>query len=146
MTKKQIDMLDLLKSASNHYRFLLAIICSNSFASYFQLIKESRSQNVLPVREERDMYDEYKRKFYSKKHVKRLGDAEDVKQVEVEADGDVKQVEIEDDGDVKQVEVEADGDAEDVKQIEDIEVDADDLEAEVEGDEFDDIALAKGVS
>jgi len=106
MTTQQTLVFDLLKSASNHYRFLLAIICSNSFTCYFQMIKENQKQNVLPVHKQRHLYDDYKRKMFSNiaKDVKRLGD---------------------------------------VKQIEDAEVEANDLEGEVEGDEFDDIGSSK---
>jgi hypothetical protein len=149
MTQQQTIVFGLLKLASNHYRFLLAVICSNSFKSYFELIKIHHVQNVLPVPEQKHLYDDYKRDFYSVKDVKWLTNAEDVKRVEVaEKDAeDVKRVEVaeEDAEDVKRVEV-AEEDAEDVKQIEDVEVEGDDVEAEVEGDDFDDIDLSKVVS
>jgi hypothetical protein len=120
LSPQQKRVFDLLKIASNHYRFLLVIICSSSFKAYFEMIKETQGQNVLPVREQRGLYDEYSQKFQT-------NDAKDVKQIE-DAEVDVKQIE---DAEVEADELEAEVEAE----VE--------LGAEVEAEEF---GSSKGVS
>ena len=92
-TEQQNIVFDLLKMASNHYRFLLTIICSNSFKVYFEMLKDLQMQHVLPVREQRDLYEEYLQGF-------RSSVAEDVKQIR---DAEVEADEFDDDGSSKGV-------------------------------------------
>ena len=49
-------MLKLLKNASTHYRFLLYLICSSSFKTYFDVIKESLGSSILPIRGDMKLY------------------------------------------------------------------------------------------
>lgn len=79
------------------------------------MIKETQGQNVLPVREQRDLYAEYLRKFQSNiakdSDVKQIGDAEveagELEDAEVEADeledAEVEVDELDDDGSSKVV-------------------------------------------
>jgi hypothetical protein len=49
-------VLGLLKIASIHYRFLLYLICSSSFKDYFELMKASFGQSMLPDRKLMKVY------------------------------------------------------------------------------------------
>jgi hypothetical protein len=99
MSAQQHTVFDLLQKASNHYRFLLVIICSTSFKTYFEMIMVGSMGYLLPVREQRNTYGAFKRGF----------------QPSIATDSDVKQPD-----ELEDVAVEAD-------EWEDAEVEADEL-------------------
>src|SRR5882762_9841399 len=103
MSTQQRAVLDLLQMASNHYRFLHVIICSSSFTAYFDMITKPLKRYLLPICEQRNMYDAYKRGFQPNTAIDSV-----VKQPDESEDAEVEANESED----AEVEADASEDAE----------------------------------
>jgi len=119
MSIQQRAVFNLLQMASNHYRFLLVIICSTSFKAYFEMITAGLKGCLLPLREQRHVFDAYKSRF----------------QPNIATDSDVKQPDESEDAEVE------------AGESEDAEVEAGEWEdADVEAGELNDGGSSKGVS
>ena len=94
LTLPQTEMLRLLKRASTHYRFLLSLICSSSFKTYFNMITASDSfkKSLLPVRDQRKLYaDSVSFQFDSAEDTEQIGVREFM---DVEDDSEVVDAEV----------------------------------------------------